>query len=296
MFLSERSLLDMIKTIIFFLFVSSLAQAQSLDLGASFGGGGGGSGTVTSVGLADSTNIFNITGSPVTTAGTLTIASLKSQSAKTFLGAPTGSSGAPSFRILASGDIPSLSSLYCALTGCSITPANTSDVGLTLNQASGSTQDILEFIDQFGGRQAYIDRLGGIHTTNYLTAGNMRIGGTTFPNTIFNTGQPISITTTAGLGIEIDVAGHLTFTSAAPVASSCGSGSVVAGSSDNKGQVIGITAATACTLTFSSAISSTPACVFSSSAASAVGITSISASAVTVGMASLTGSLYYLCF
>lgn len=65
-------------------------------------------GTVTSVGLADSTGLFNITGSPVTTVGTLTLSSFKSQSANTFLAAPNGSSGAPTFRAIVAADIPIL--------------------------------------------------------------------------------------------------------------------------------------------------------------------------------------------
>lgn len=66
------------------------------------------SGTVTSVGLADSTNIFNVTGTPVTSTGTLTLASLKSQTQNTFLAAPNGSSGAPTFRTIVAADVPTL--------------------------------------------------------------------------------------------------------------------------------------------------------------------------------------------
>src|SRR5580658_1159883 len=65
-------------------------------------------GTVTAVGLADSTGLFNITGSPVTTAGVLTLASFKSQSANTFLAAPNGSAGAPTFRTIVPADVPTL--------------------------------------------------------------------------------------------------------------------------------------------------------------------------------------------
>lgn len=66
----------------------------------------GGSGTVTSVALS-MPSIFTVSGSPVTTSGTLT-ASLNSQSANTVWAAPNGSSGAPSFRSLVAADIPSL--------------------------------------------------------------------------------------------------------------------------------------------------------------------------------------------
>lgn len=65
----------------------------------------GGAGTVTSVGLALPTTVFSITGSPVTTSGTLT-ASLKSQEANRFLASPSTGSGTPSFRVIAFSDLP----------------------------------------------------------------------------------------------------------------------------------------------------------------------------------------------
>lgn len=72
----------------------------------------GSGGTVTSVGLVDSTNLFNITGSPVTSSGSLTLSSFKSQTANTFFAAPSGSSGAPTFRAIVAADLPSLSGTY----------------------------------------------------------------------------------------------------------------------------------------------------------------------------------------
>lgn len=70
------------------------------------GGGGGGAGTVTSVGMTVPTG-FSVTGSPVTTAGTLAV-SLDSQTKNKVLASPTSSSGIPSFRALDASDIPSL--------------------------------------------------------------------------------------------------------------------------------------------------------------------------------------------
>lgn len=68
---------------------------------------GGGSGTITSVGLADgsSTPIYQITGSPVTTTGTLTF-TLSTESANTvFAGPTTGSAAQPTFRALVAADV-----------------------------------------------------------------------------------------------------------------------------------------------------------------------------------------------
>lgn len=68
---------------------------------------GAGIGSVTSVGLA-LPNIFSVSGSPVTTTGTLT-GSFTTQSANTFFAGPTtGSANTPSFRALVAADIPSL--------------------------------------------------------------------------------------------------------------------------------------------------------------------------------------------
>jgi hypothetical protein len=64
-------------------------------------------GTVTSVGLSLPA-IFSVSGSPVTTSGTLT-ASLASQTANTVFAAPNGSAGSPAFRALVAADIPALS-------------------------------------------------------------------------------------------------------------------------------------------------------------------------------------------
>lgn len=77
---------------------------------------GSGSGTVTSVALADgsTTPIYAITGSPVTTSGTLT-ETLINQSANTvFAGPTTGASTQPGFRALVSNDIPALTTLRLA--------------------------------------------------------------------------------------------------------------------------------------------------------------------------------------
>lgn len=66
----------------------------------------GGSGTVTSVGLSLPA-IFSVSGSPVTTSGTLT-GSLANQTANTVFAGPTsGGAAAPTFRALVAADIPS---------------------------------------------------------------------------------------------------------------------------------------------------------------------------------------------
>lgn len=63
-----------------------------------------GTGTVTSVALS-LPSIFSVSGSPVTTAGTLT-ASLITQGANLFFASPTGTTGTPSFRSIVNNDLP----------------------------------------------------------------------------------------------------------------------------------------------------------------------------------------------
>jgi hypothetical protein len=67
--------------------------------------GGSGSGTVTSVGLAAPSQ-FTVTGSPVTTAGTITLA-WAAQNPATFLAGPVSApAAAPTFRSIAASDLP----------------------------------------------------------------------------------------------------------------------------------------------------------------------------------------------
>ncbi|MBS1902257.1 MAG: hypothetical protein JSS75_00960 [Bacteroidetes bacterium] len=77
----------------------------------------GGSGTVTSVGLS-LPSLFTVSGSPVTTSGTLS-ATLATQSANmVFAGPTTGVAAAPTFRSLVASDIPSLN--YVTSVGLSL--------------------------------------------------------------------------------------------------------------------------------------------------------------------------------
>ena len=88
---------------------ATVTNSATINVTITGGGGGGGvgSGTVTSVGLA-LPNIITVTGSPVTSAGTLT-GTLATQTANTvFSGPTTGAAATPTFRALVAGDIPTL--------------------------------------------------------------------------------------------------------------------------------------------------------------------------------------------
>ena len=83
-----------------------IAYDSTLGYWKNIPGSSYGTGTVTSVGLSLPA-IFTVSGSPVTTTGTLT-ANLASQTANYFFAAPDGSAGAPTFRAIVATDVPTL--------------------------------------------------------------------------------------------------------------------------------------------------------------------------------------------
>jgi hypothetical protein len=145
----------MVKKLLFILlFFSTLANAQVhtsfvLRLGLPQGllilpsGGTGeiiidttnhyGTGSVLSVGLS-MPSIFTVSGSPITTTGTLS-ATLNSQSANLVLASPNGSSGTPTFRSLVAADIPSLPYGTGTVTTVSVVTAH----GLSGSVATATT-------------------------------------------------------------------------------------------------------------------------------------------------------------
>ena len=93
----------------------------------------GGYGTVSSVSLS-LPGIFTVTGSPVTTTGTLT-ASLANQAANLVFAGPTTGSATPTFRSLAASDIPNL-------TVSKLTDFTTSVAAFRLDQFAAPTADV----------------------------------------------------------------------------------------------------------------------------------------------------------
>ena len=106
------------------------------ELGSISTGTGEAQGTVTSVALS-LPEIFSVTGSPVTTNGTLS-ASLVNQSANTVFAAPNGAAGAPAFRKLVAADIPVLA--LSKIDGISATVDE-------INYLSGVKSNIQEQLD-----------------------------------------------------------------------------------------------------------------------------------------------------
>lgn len=90
---------------------------------------------VTSVALA-MPSIFSVSGSPVTTTGTLT-ASLSNQTTNTVFAAPNGSTGAPTFRALAYADLPL--KLYVENQSSPTTPVASGTNSVAIGSGSSST-------------------------------------------------------------------------------------------------------------------------------------------------------------
>jgi hypothetical protein len=96
-----------------------------------------GAGSVTSVGLALPASVFNVTGSPVTTTGTLT-GTLATQPINTlFAGPASGSAGTPTFRSLVTADIPALPYATYPGAGIPLSTGTAWDTSYATNVANG---------------------------------------------------------------------------------------------------------------------------------------------------------------
>ncbi len=96
-------------------------------------------GTVSSVALS-LPSIFSVTGSPVTTSGTLT-GTLVSQNANAIFVAPDGVSGTPTFRAQVLGDLPRMTNgqVYIGSTGSSVVASTlTAGAGISISLGAGS--------------------------------------------------------------------------------------------------------------------------------------------------------------
>ena len=92
-----------------------------------------GSGSVTSVGLSTPGVLFNVTGSPVTTSGTLAMSLITQSANMIFAGPLTGSAATPTFRALSLVDFPAMSNNTIIGNVSGITEAPSSLTGTQVN-------------------------------------------------------------------------------------------------------------------------------------------------------------------
>lgn len=163
-----------------------------------------GVGTVTSVGLS-LPSIFTVSGSPVSSSGTLT-ATLATQVAnRVWAGPTTGADATPTFRALVAADIPDISATY-------LTASSTA----TLTNKSGN-------ISQWTNDSGYITSVGtggaGITTVGTITSGTWNgtvITGQYGGTGVANTGKTItlggSFTTAGAFTTTLTVTGNTNVT------------------------------------------------------------------------------------
>jgi hypothetical protein len=155
---------------------------------------------VTSVGLSLPAE-FSVSGSPVTSAGTLS-GTWASATQNYIFAAPSGSSGTPSFRALVAGDIPSLPYVSTSLTSANLLVGNGSNVAtavalsgdatlantgaITVSSFDGGT----DFKSMAGQASDSVAITGGTATFSSLHAGDVgtegsgiNINGVTFQST-----------------------------------------------------------------------------------------------------------------
>jgi hypothetical protein len=198
-----------------------------------------GTGTVTSVSFSDAsaTPLYSISGTPVTTTGTLTV-TLNTQSANQFLGGPTtGAAAQPSFRSLIAADIPALSyvtsvaiagSSGIGVSGSPVTSSGTITISLgAITPSSVSTGAVTATSVTDSGLTAnsfvYPSSGGLLASTAATTNGQLLIGSTS--------AAPVAATLTAGTAIGIsNGAGAITINNTGVTALAAGTGVSVSAS------------------------------------------------------------------
>lgn len=154
-------------------------------------------GTVTSVGLASDSDIYTVTGSPVSTSGTLTFNKTPALAANLVYATPSGVAGVIGLRALVALDIPNLSATYSTPAGVS-----TQIAGATIltSQLSGN----LDY-SRINGTGPFADAFIPNLNASKITLGQLALarGGTNADLSV--TGGAISFLRQASAGAAVTV-------------------------------------------------------------------------------------------
>lgn len=88
-------------------------------------------------------------------------------------------------------------------SGVTITPQATTSMNLTLQAIGSQSGVLLQVLDSSSARQGFINPDGSLHWNEAIFGNDLRLIGADYPNTIYNTNNPINISSTAGAGIDI---------------------------------------------------------------------------------------------
>lgn len=195
------------------------------------GGGGGGSGTVTSVGLS-APSILSVSGSPVTTSGTLALSLATQVANRVFAGPASGADATPAFRALVADDVPTLNQNTTGTASNITASSNTSLTSLanlaTVGTITSGTWNATTIAVANGGtgQTTYTDGqlLIGNSSGNTLSKATITAGaGITITNgngsvTVSNSGVAAVNTQASGYTLVLADAGKaVDITSATPV-------------------------------------------------------------------------------
>lgn len=159
---------------------------------------------VTSVALALPVSVFSISGSPVTTTGTLT-GSFVSQTANTVFAAPDGSAGTPTFRGLVFDDLAGAIQLYAENPSTPTAPVASGANAVAIGSGSSATGDATFAVG--AGSSATIVGSKVFANGSFATAGDAQSGMYVLRN-ITTTGSPAALFLDGTAGTQRLVVGN----------------------------------------------------------------------------------------
>ncbi len=144
-----------------------------------------GVGSVTSVALAAPSDIYSVSGSPVTSSGTLTLTKVN-QATNTVYAGPNGSTGAPTFRLLVAADIPTLTAAKISDFDTQVRTSRLDQMAAPTAAVSFNSQRITNLADPTGPQdaatKAYVDAyavgLDFKESVRVATTANITLSGT----------------------------------------------------------------------------------------------------------------------